>query len=401
MGRGRRQGQSSRSVLLGKRRISRKNEAFLFESWEGETKTSVYRDHLGNRIVRGKEDSKWVEQIENKQSVTKIYAYPGDLDFDPVGDSVLVEKTVNNQNGFTRSFHYSNDDDELIVRSKENANEPVYRTSSERGVETTRVCLWREGEILYREEKRLKVSGGNEVKRFRNGKLDSFDGRAAIEKYNRDGYLVSEEYYREGELTSVEDRPAIIDYNAYGELLTETWMKNGEKHRLFAPAVKSYASGLVLSREEHWVEGKNIRSKRDSGPSIVQYYPSGEVQKKTWTKEVESNISDETILGYGQSDGGPGEVEYFQNGKIKSEKWFEWSEEAIANKEVGPKKDLSRVDEPAEIIYRESGELRKEYYAIDGEWSKVVDYSPEGKPVKITPYENGKAVPVFQTPKKL
>jgi hypothetical protein len=98
-----------------------------------------------------------------------------------------------------------------------------------------------------------------------------------------------------------EDGPAVVLHLPL--MREEQWWLNGRLHRL----TRFRLSGTVLC--EQWWEGDRLH--RTDGPTMIEYYPHGQVKRERWYCNGRYDRPD-----------GPAVIDHFDDGQVNCESWY-------------------------------------------------------------------------------
>lgn len=107
--------------------------------------------------------------------------------------------------------------------------------------------------------------------------------------YYLNGSVDEKIYYKNG-IIHREDGPAIIEYYPEGEIRSETYFMNGNRHRSDDLPAKLWYGRKGNIREK--VYYKNGKMHRVYGPSIIEYFGSGDIRYNMWHYNNEEYIEE-------------------------------------------------------------------------------------------------------------
>ncbi len=199
-----------------------------------------------------------------------------------------------------------------------------------------------------------KYAGGEKKKQetFKNGKLHSEANSPAYVEFNRDGSIKMEAFYKNGSHCS-DGKPAIIKYHSNGNRKVEEYCNNKQLNRLDGPAYIEYFENGKIKLEEYRVKGVLTR---DDGPAILKY-------KEDLLDNIKKGLS--PVLNPLMNTFGVGTSS--RNINQDSVKYYLFNVQYYKN----GKKHRDPSDGPADITYKNNGDIKSEKYYKNG---NLVDY---------------------------
>lgn len=197
-------------------------------------------------------------------------------------------------------------------------------------------------------------------------------------KFFKSGSLKSITYFNEIGKKHRKNGPAHLTYYANGKLKSSKYFKNGKYHRANGPSETYYNKNGLKIYEKYSIDGKLNRL--GDNPSIIHYKDGSIVHqyyytnnKKNRIKNLPSELSfflngELSSIGFYINDkpreSGPYSIDYYQSGQVECEYYTNRGDLILGN------------DLPDVIYYHENGNLKSEYYYINGENARSMPEEP-------------------------
>ena len=202
------------------------------------------------------------------------------------------------------------------------------------------------------------------------------------------GQKITEEYYLNDQLHR-SDGPAWISYYPNGNIKYTTYFKMGVIHNYNRPASTAYYEDGKLKAEIYCIDGQNHNENR---PAIIEYDEEGNITFEQYNYDgVKYNSLDElkayanTITKKKEKNGEF--VEYYPNGNISKKSYYE--KDVLHNH----KNTRKGVFEPALSLYYEDGKVKYEEYRMYNRLNRydgpaIIHYDEKGNIISTSYYKN-------------